>query len=159
MNLRDISVSHEGIAWQKCLNHWSWLLKKNPEFKIWLVTKFGEIFVVTDDDEVWFVSTSGASFEKVAETREEFYAFIDNPENIEFYFMPKVIDLLESNGMYLNEGECYGFHVPLVFKEANLEVENFKVIDIESYLVALGDLFGKLQDIPSGEKVSFKVVP
>jgi len=77
----------------------------------------------------------------------------------EFYFIPKAIALLERDGMHLKEGEGHAFRVPLVFKEESLEVENFKAVDVEGYLVAPGDLFGELQDIPPGEKATFKVVP
>jgi hypothetical protein len=158
MKLSDITISHEGIDWQKCLQHWAWILKRMPEFSIWLVTKFGEIFVVSDDEEIWFLSTSNASYEKIADSKEEFASLVDDPENIEYFFMPGVIGKLEESGMLLKAKECYGFHVPMVFKEATLEASNFKTIGVEPYLIGLGDLLGQLRNTENGEKVTFNVV-
>ncbi len=158
MKLEDITISQEGIDWQNCLQHWNWLLKDNPEFNILLVTKFGEIFVINDDDEIWFISTSGSSYEKIADTKEEFYEFIDDLENVDFYFMPGVIRNLETKNMLLKAHECYGFHIPMVFKESNLEPNNFKVTNVEEYLIGLGDLLAKLEGTINGEKITFKVV-
>ena len=47
----------------------------------------------------------------------------------------------------------------LASKEASLEIESFKVVDVENYLIEPDDLFGRLQDIPPGEKVSFNAAP
>jgi len=45
-----------------------------------------------------------------------------------------------------------------LFKECTFEVDNFKIIEVENYLIGLGDMLGKLQNTPSGKKVSFKIV-
>lgn len=158
MKLEDMTIQHEGIEWQKCLQHWNWLLKENPEFNIWIVTKFGEIFVLNDDEEVWFISTAGSSYEKIANSKEEFFEFIDEQKNVDFYFMPDVIQALEANNMFLEEKECYGFRVPMVFMESTLEPDNFKIIIVENYLTGLGDLLSELQGTNNGEKILFKVV-
>ncbi len=158
MSIEYISIEAEGIDWQRCLQHWAWILKKNPEFNILLVTKFGEIFVTCDDGSVWFLSTSNASYEQVASSQDELSRLLQSKEEYEYYFMPQVIALLEENLGSLDSGECYGFHVPCVFKECSFEPSNFKIANFESYLVGLGDMLGKLQNTPSGQKVSFNVV-
>jgi hypothetical protein len=156
MKIEDITVNPEGIDWQSCLQHWSWLLKKMPEFNIWLVTKFGEIFVVADSGEVWFLSTSNASYEKVANSQQEFWSLLIDPEELNYYFMSGVLNLLHESGFLLEQGQCFGFHVPCVFEECKFEVKNFKCIGIESYLIGLGDMLGKLVDSANGEKIRFK---
>ncbi len=147
----------ENTNWQGCLQHWAWLLKDKPEFNTWLVTKFGELFVKINE-EVWYLGTSGASYKKVANTEEDFFNLMDESEELDFYFMPQIIKKLEEAGLKLNKGECYGFKMPMVFKESTLEPDNFNIIDIEKYLIGLGDLLGKLQGTQNGEKVSFNVV-
>ena len=158
MKLEDISITEGGIDWQRCLQPWAWLLKEKPEFNIWIVTKFGEIFVTDDSGSIWFISTSNGSYEKIAESKESFANSLENPERVEYYFMPKLVRNLEENLGKLNKGQCYGFHVPCFFKECTFEVDNFKIIDIEKYLIGLGEMLGKLQAIPDGAKVSFNVV-
>lgn len=158
MNIEEISITTEGIDWQECLQHWSWVLKKCPEFNILLVTKFGEIFVRADDGAIWFLSTSNGSYEQVANSQEELAQLLESQEECEYFFMPQVVSLLEQSIGQLEHGQCYGFNVPCVFEECTFEPSNFKAISLERYLIGLGDMLGKLQSTPSGEKVSFHVV-
>ncbi len=155
MKLSDLTINQEGIDWQKCLQHWAWLLREMPEFNVWIVTRFAEIFVVSKDGEIWFLSTANATFKKIAHSKEEFAAFID--DRLDHYFMPDVIRQLENSGMRLNNKECYGFHLPLIFVEATLDADNFKIAQVETYLTGLGDLLGRLQNIQDGERVTFEV--
>lgn len=158
MSIEEISIETDGINWQECLQHWSWILKKCPEFNILLVTKFGEVFVKADDGAIWFLSTSNASYEQVASSQDELAKLLENQEEYEYFFMPQVISLLDQSIGPLDHGQCYGFHVPCVFEESTFEPSNFKVIFLENYLIGLGDMLGKLQSTPNGEKVSFHVV-
>ncbi|WNO10593.1 hypothetical protein [Teredinibacter sp. KSP-S5-2] len=157
MSIEDISIETAEVDWQKCLQHWSWILKKCPEFNILLVTKFGEIFTKADDGAIWFLSTSNASYEPVASSQEELAKLLENQEEYEYFFMPRMISVLEQSLGLLEHGNCYGFHVPCVFEECTFESSNFKVISLESYLIGLGDMLGKLQSTPSGEKVFIHV--
>jgi hypothetical protein len=159
MELSEISLNHEAVDWSKCLQHWSWLLKDNPEFSIWMVTKFAEILVVDNEEAVWFISTAGASFEKVAESIDDFSDSLSDPEVIDYYFMPSVILSLEAEGKKLKEAECFGFITPNVFQECTFDTNNFKVTKIESYLIGLGDMLGSLMDTPNGQRVKYHVVP
>jgi len=158
MSIESISIETEGIDWGKCLQHWAWILKKCPEFNILLVTKFGELFVTDGDGSVWFLSSSNGSYEKIANSQEELSHLLSSKEEYEYYFMPQVITMLEESIGNLGAGECYGFHIPCVFKECKFEPGNFKVVAVESYLIALGDMLGQLQSTPNGEKVSFRAV-
>lgn len=158
MHLENITIPQEGIDWQKCLQHWAWLLKECSDFSILLVTKFGEVFVSNDNGEVWFLSTSNGSFDKVAESKEEFLDQLCDIEKLEYYFMPKVISVLNEAGMKLSEGECFGFHVPCIFEECTFDPGNFKQVQIEEYLIALGDMLYELQGMPDGGEVTFEPV-
>ncbi len=158
MNIEEITISQEGIDWQNCLPHWSWLLKINPEFNILLVTKFGEVFVTCDNGSVWFLSTSSCSYEKIDNSIDKFADSMNDIDNLNYYFMPNVIALLESELGTLKKDQCYGFKIPCVFKECTFEANNFKITNLERYLIGLGDMLGKLQSSPDGEKVSFNVV-
>ena len=158
MSIEDISVPVEGVNWQDCLQHWSWILKKCPEFNILLATKFGEIFVTASDGAVWFLSTSNGSFERIAESQDQLVEILEHQESYDYYFMPQVLAVLEHSLGHLESGYCYGFHVPMVFEESSLDPSNFKIIRIENYLAGLGDMLGKLQGVPNGQEVTFKAV-
>ena len=158
MKLDDITISTDGVDWEACLDHWSWLLNKSPELSIYLVTKFAELLLIDNDGCIWFLSTSGGSLEKVANSETEFFEVLADDEEFDFYFMPQVLELLTNSGLSLKQGECFGFITPNVFAECKFEDNNFKVISTESYLVGLGDMLGSLQDTKDGDKVSFNVL-
>ena len=158
MKLDDITISTDGVNWEKCLGHWHWLLNKSPEFTIYLVTKFAELLLVDNDGCIWFLSTSGGSYEKVANSETEFFELLGNEEEFDFYFMPQVIELLTNNGLSLNHGDCFGFITPSIFAECEFKTSNFKVTPTESYLIGLGDMLGSLQETKNGDKVTFNVV-
>jgi len=147
MNLSDITLPQEGIDWQNC----AWLLRKNPEFNILLLTRFGEIFVTLDNGEVWFLSTSNASYEKAAESKGELSNLLSDENEVEYFFMPSVLNQLKTAGQNLENNECYGFRMPCVF-----EVDNFKPVQVENYLTTLGKVLGELQTAQDGESVEFK---
>jgi hypothetical protein len=149
MEIEDLIIETETIGWQECLQPWGWLLKKNPQFEIWLVTLFGELIITDDNGEVWFLSTSKSTYEKVADSEAAFVDSLSDPEVIESYFMPQVATRLKNAGMTLAKGECYGFHVPPVLQESTLEPENFKCVSVEEYLKALGGLLSQLNTTAS----------
>jgi hypothetical protein len=149
MDIEDLLLDAEQIDWQETLQTWAWLLQKNPEFDIWLVTLFGEIIITDDSGEVWFLSTSNSTYEKVADSEAVFVDSLADPEMVERYFRPKVVSKLKSAGMKLGEGECYGFHVPPVLQDSSFEPDNFKCITIEDYLKALGNLLGQMNTTSS----------
>jgi len=159
MKLEDITIIADGIDWNKCLQHWNWLLQKCPEFSIYLVTKFAELLVIDNSEAIWFLSTSGASFEKVADNELEFFELCENQEEFDFFFMPQVIEQLTLSGIELKQGECFGFITPSVFAECTFAPSNFKAISVENYLIALGDMIGKIKDTQNGQKVTYQVVP
>lgn len=158
MNLSEVSIENTTVDWNNCLQHWSWLFDETSEFTIWIVTKFAELLVIDDKGGVWFLSTSGASLEKVASSVDEFSETLNHSEKVDYYFMPSLIDALESEGITLSKNECYGFITPNVFKECTFEPNNFKVIGIENYLVGLGDMLGELINTPNGQEIQYRVV-
>lgn len=159
MKLDDITIPPQDVNWNECLQSWNWLLHSCPEFSIFLITKFGEFIVKDDAGAIWFLSTSGADFEKIANSEEEFFVYLDEEDNFDFHFMPQVIKKLEASGVVLEKNECYSFVIPAVFEECTFEPSNFRVTDAYSYIKELGFFLGNLQQTPVGEKVEIKLVP
>lgn len=154
MNFEDFTVSHEETDWSDCLQSWSWLLKKNPEIQVLLVTKFAELFVINDDDEVWFMSSSGGSYEKVADSLEAFSSLLEDNETLNLYFMPQLAMSLEKEGLILGDDHCYGFKIPCVYEECTFEPDNFYVANIAEYLKALGNRLGEMEQQAGNTQVT-----
>ncbi|WP_164503656.1 T6SS immunity protein Tdi1 domain-containing protein [Pleionea sediminis] len=151
MLLDDISIAPHSVDWNKVLHYWDWLLAEQPEFSIWMVTPFAELITADSEGSVWFISTSGANYEKVADSKDDFLALIEDKEALDYFFMPSLVHELVESGMTLGQDECYSFITPNVFKECSFDPENFKVANIEDYLMGLGDLLGKLMKTEAGQ--------
>jgi len=50
MNNRDYLIDQQGLDWAKLLSTWHWLLPR--EFTVWLVNRFGDLFIAVDDSTV-----------------------------------------------------------------------------------------------------------
>jgi hypothetical protein len=50
ISVADYLIDQSGIDWPKALASWSWLLP--PEFTLWLVNRFADLFLVLPDGSV-----------------------------------------------------------------------------------------------------------
>ncbi len=157
MNFQDVIIQTDNFNWSRIFQHWSWLFTEETTFNVWLLTKFSDLFVHMDDDSIWRLDSGAGTFDPIAKNKNEFYELIENYENFNLWFLPGLISQLESEGKKLKIRQCYGFITPTGFREGSYAVPNIKVCDLEEYLIAMGDLWGKLKNVENGTKVSFKL--
>ncbi len=157
MNIQDIIIETDNIDWNRILQHWSWLFVEESTFNVWILTKFADLFVHMDDDSIWRLDTGAGTFDPIAKDKDEFSELIGNDDNLDLWFMPGLISQLETEGKRLKKYQCFGFITPTGFKEGSYSVDNIKVYDIEKYFVAMGDLWGRLQNVENGTKVKLKI--
>ncbi|MGB1109445.1 MAG: hypothetical protein ACPG4N_03770 [Gammaproteobacteria bacterium] len=158
LSLDDISLPTDGIDWPQCLEHWQWLLDGCPNPRVFLVTCFAELFVLDEQQRVWCISTANGNKELIAESVDDFHGQFEDPDFVDYFFMPQVVLSLREAGETLAPGQCYGFRVPTVFTESTLENSNFKVTDMARYLMALGDAMREIVNAESGDQVKFEPV-
>lgn len=159
MDIDKLILKYDQLDWSNIFSHWSWLLKDVPNFRLWQLTCFGELLVLDDNDAVWFFSTAAASFEKAADSIDDFVDLLKDPDELNMFYMYGLIQQLEQTGVTLSEGQCYGFITPSLFAECRFEPDNFKVVEIGQYLIGLGDMLGQVMAHPDGTVVEFDVAP
>ncbi len=157
MHIKDITIEIGNIDWNLILRHWSWLFIEETTFNVWILSKFADLFVHMDDDSICRLDSGAGTFERIANDKDDFAELIDTGENLDLWFMPSLISTLKSQGKELQKNQCYGFIRPTGFKEGKYSVENIKIVDVEEYFIAMGDLWGRLQDVKNGTKVKFKL--
>src|SRR4051812_19966820 len=64
MSVHDYLIDHEGFDWPGLLSGWSWLLP--PEFAVWLVNRFGDLFLVPPDGTVLMLDVGAGTLTKLA---------------------------------------------------------------------------------------------
>ena len=69
MSIHDYLIDHRGLDWPSLFAEWTWLVP--TQFAVWLMNRFGDLFLVFDDGSVHMLDVGGGSLEQVANTRAE----------------------------------------------------------------------------------------
>jgi len=156
MNIDDYLINQEGLDWPSLLEDWKWLLPES--YTIWLVNRLGDIVVVNEDGSVNFMEIADGSFEKIAESRDDFIKQVDRTEYANGCFAIPLVDQLVESGLRLSEKTVYSFKVPPALGGRRLP-ENFQVTDISVHYSVFGQLLRQVKNLPPGTKVGqIKVV-
>jgi hypothetical protein len=154
-SIHEYLIDQSGVDWPKALSTWSWLLP--PKFTLWLANRFADLFLVLPDATVHMLDVSAGTLTKVAESRGDFCAKIDDADTANDWLMIPLVDKLVTAGIRLLPGQCYGFKQPPVLG-GEYVVENCGPLPIWDYLGASGSIHEQLQNVPDGARVVLKVV-
>jgi hypothetical protein len=154
ISLADYLIDQSGIDWSKALESWGWLLP--PEFTLWLVNRFADLFLVLPDGTVHMLDVGTGTLTKVAESRDDFCNKIDEEDNANQWLMIPLVDRMVAAGVVLQAGQCYGFKTPPVLG-GDYSVENAGPLPVCDYLGGYGSIHEQLQDVPDGSRVVLKV--
>lgn len=152
----DYLLDPDKADWPTLLQPWRKLLPR--EFSIWLVNRFGDLFLVAGDDTVnWLVITEGILV-PVADDWQDFQRRIDEGNNAEDMLHPTLIDELVAAGKTLNPGECYGLRTSTLAGGA-YTVDNVVVRNLADQFARLAprpDVPGTaVDDIPMSIRVDY----
>lgn len=155
ISIADYLIDQAGIDWHKVLAPWSWLLP--PKFTLWLVNRFADLFLVLPDGTVHMLDAGAGTLTKLADSRDEFGAKIDEEDNANQWLMIPLVDKMVATGAVLGPGQCYGFKKPPVLG-GDYTVENTVALPVWDYLGAYGSIHEQLKDVPDGSQVVLNVV-
>jgi hypothetical protein len=94
---------------------------------------------------------------KVADSRDDFCARIDEGNYANDWLMIPLVDQMVAAGFHLQPGQCYAFKTPPVLG-GEYNVENCGTLPIWDYLGAYGSIHDQLRDVPDGSQVVLEVV-
>jgi hypothetical protein len=154
MILHDYLIDQEGQDWNALLADWHWLLP--AEFTIWMVNRFGDIFLTIDDGSVWMLDVGAGSLERVADNREHFCQLIDEADNAAYWLLIPVVDRLVDAGMTLAPGKCYSYTIPPVMGGKH-EIGNVWVAPLHEHYGLLASIHDQIKDLPDGTQVRLTV--
>ncbi len=152
--LQDYTIDHRGVAWAEVLRPWAWLLPR--EFTVWIVNRFGDLFIVLDDGSIHLLDVGVGSLEKLAGDREDFARLIDDDDKANDWLMMPLVDQLVALGRTLGPGECYSY-VQLPLLGGDYTPENTRIVPIADHYKALGPIHERLKDLPDGTAVELIV--
>jgi hypothetical protein len=87
------------------LEEWRWLIGDTVE--LWFVTKFGDAFLHDPTtQEVQWLNVGFGKVEPVAANQNQFEELSNEPENLDTWFMPEVVDFQKLLGMEPDKNQC-----------------------------------------------------
>jgi hypothetical protein len=149
MSIHNYLIDHRNLDWPSLLREWKWLVPGT--FTVWMMNRFGDLFIVLEDGTIRMLDIGGGTLIKVADSRDEFAAKVDE-DNANQWFMIPLIDHLIAHGLTLQEGQCYSFRRPPVLG-GNYTVENTCVLPISAHYSAYGSIHNQIKDLPDGTQV------
>jgi hypothetical protein len=155
MSVHDYLIDHSDFNWAQLFLGWERLLP--TEFTVWLMNRFGDLFLVLTDGSVHMLDIGIGSFKKVAESKDEFCRLIDESGNANNWMMIPLVDQLRVAGVHLQSGQCYSFLIPPVLG-GDYTIENTIVIPIFEHFGVYGSYHEQLTGVADGTTVVIKVV-
>ncbi len=153
-SLSSYIIPQSDLDWPDLLGSWAWLLPR--EVTVWIVSRFGDLFLVVDDGSVQMLDVGVGSLVKVADSREDFARRIDEPGNADDWLLIPLVDELVAAGIKLGDGQCYSYwQLPVL--GGTYSSENVKVVSLEHHFKAFGPIHEKIKDLPDGTKVKFEI--
>jgi hypothetical protein len=154
MSVDDYLIDHTGFDWAQLLDDWRWLLP--AMFTVWLVNRYGDLFMTTPDGCVHMLDVGAGTLTQVADNRDDFVIKIDEDNNANDWLMIPLVDRLVSAGMLLKPGECYSLVLPPIVG-GDYTIENTAVRQIAELYAFNGSIHEQMRDVQDGEEVIFTV--
>jgi hypothetical protein len=154
MQLTNLIKDISKIDTEDICSDWQWLLKNQKS--VILVSSIGDIFLLGNDDSVYWLQTDGGILTKVAENVTQFEIFLSEPDKIHNWFLPLLIDKLINAGKILKDSEVYSLKTMGVLG-GDYSVENIQPTDISVHFALTGQISRQISDLPDGTKVNIKV--
>ena len=151
MSINDYIIDHLSFDWPKLLSNWSWLLPET--LTVWIMNRFGDLFLVFDDGTVHMLDVGCGSLKKVAHDRDDSSIKVDQDENANEWFMIPLVDRLIASGLKLEPGQCYGFRQPPILG-GGYSVNNVAVVSVDDYYGGYAWIHRQISDLPDGSRVA-----
>src|SRR6516225_637888 len=90
MNVHDYLIDPSDLDWVQLLSGWGWLLPS--EFSVWLMNRYGDLFLILPDATVHMLDTGDSSRTKLAESKGDFARIIDEEGNADDWLMIPLVD-------------------------------------------------------------------
>jgi len=154
MSVHDYLIDPTDFDWADLLSGWGWLL--SSKFTVWLMNRFGDLFLVPSDGTVHMLDVGAGSLTKMAEARDDFCRRVDEGNNANHWLMIPLVDRLAAAGVHLQPGQCYSFLIPPVLG-GGYTIDNTIVLPIKEHYGVYGSYHEQLRHVPDGTQVVLKV--
>jgi hypothetical protein len=150
MSVHDYLIDQTDFDWRNLLAGWTWLLPS--EFTVWLMDRFGDLFLTLPDGSVHRLDVGAGTLTKLADSQDEFCQNMDEGDHANEWLSVPLVDRLVSAGVHLLPGTCYGYRV-LPALGGTRTVENVTVVGIVEHYRTCGAILNGLRGARSEWKI------
>jgi len=153
LTINQLTKDISSINIEDILSCWTW---KTAGMKtVALVSVLGDLFLVGEDDAVYWLQTDGGDLKKVADSLQQFEQYLDDEEKVDNWFLPLLVEQLITAGKTLKENEVYSFKkMPVIGGEYS--VDNIEPTDMSVHFAFTGQISKQIKDLPDGARVNIK---
>lgn len=151
LNPLDYLIEQEGIDWKASLESWQSILP--DKFTIWLVNRFGDLFMIFEDGSLHHLDIQLGTVTKRGDSKQAFLENLLEGNNAADWLYMNYVQLAESEEMFLQKGECYAFKIPPVLS-GEYTVDNLCVSKIEENFTLLSGIHEQIRELPEGSTVN-----
>jgi hypothetical protein len=141
MNVNDYLLERGDSDWVALLADWHWILP--PRFTLWLVNRYGDLFLVLPEGAVCMLDVGAGTLRQVAASEQDFDARLREGANAAEWLMMPLVDDCVAAGLELPPGHCYGFRKPPVLG-GEYSLDNTEVVDLYTHYSVLGQLHAQI---------------
>ena len=154
--LADLIVDSQDIDLEDICSCWQWKLEgsKSPV----LISKLGDMFLIGDDNCIYWLQTDSGDLTKIADNLKHFEQMLQEDKNLDQWFLPALLDKLVNAGKLLGKNQVYSYKkLPVIGGEYSFE--NIDPLDISVHFAFSGQICEQIQNLPDGTKVKITVKP
>jgi hypothetical protein len=132
---------------------WQWLV--DATMLPFMCATCGDVFFVASDGGVHWLDTGRGSFERIADSRDEFLERMRADGGRE-WLMADVVDELLAAGATIGEGQCFGYRT-LPILGGDYTPDNMVPMSAAAWFGFSGYLHEQIKDLPDGAQVELSV--
>jgi len=154
MDINDSLIDQSGKDWAAFLRGWGSVLPAS--FTLWIVNRFGDLFIVLDNGSVHMLDMGNSQLSRVADSRDQFAELLDVDDNANNWLMIPLVGQLVAAGMTLGPDRCYSFTIPPVLG-GTYAFDNVFTVSLAERYSLMADICRQIKDVPDGAPVKLVV--
>ena len=133
-----------------------WMWKVADMKAVAVMTILGDLFLIGQDDAIYWLQTDIGSLTKVADNMRQFEQYLTDEDKVDNWFIPLLVEKLITAGKRLKENEVYSFKkTPVLGGEYS--IDNIEPMNMSVHFAFTGQICEQIKDLPDGTKVNIKL--
>jgi hypothetical protein len=154
-SLQDLIKEIDNIDIADITSSWQWCL--GSMHAVVTISCLGDMFLLGDDNAVYWLQTDLGKLSKIAENFEEYKEFLNDPEKTDDWFLSPLVEKLLDGGKTLKSNQVYSYKISPVLG-GEYTVENIEPVSMSVHFSFSGQICEQIKDLPDGTKVNFNFI-